>query len=80
MPRLILLLAVAVVLYLMYRRVRTVPPHNRRAEYIKLGLAAAVAIVLVLTLTGRSKAVANLEGIEAVVIVRELTTTKKSEV
>ncbi len=53
MSRLILLLAVAVVLYLMYRRVHTVPPHKRRAEYIKLGLAVAVAVVLVLTLTGR---------------------------
>jgi hypothetical protein len=37
----------------MFRRVQTVPPHKRRAEYIKLGLAVAAAIVLVLTLTGR---------------------------
>ena len=53
MPRLILLLAIAVVLYIMYRRVQTVPPHRRRAEYIKLALAIAVGIVLVLTITGR---------------------------
>lgn len=53
MPRLILLLAIAVVLYIMYRRVLTVPPHRRRAEYIKLGLAIAVGIVLILTITGR---------------------------
>ena len=53
MPRLILLLAVAAVLYLMFRRVQTVPPHKRRAEYIKLGLAVAAAIVVVLTITGR---------------------------
>ena len=53
MPRLILLLAIAVVLYIMYRRVLTVPPHRRRAEYIKLGLAIAVGVVLVLTITGR---------------------------
>ena len=53
MPRLILLLAVIAFLYIMYRRVQTVPPHRRRAEYIKLGLAVAVAVVLVLTLTGR---------------------------
>jgi hypothetical protein len=52
-PRLILLLAIAVVLYIMYRRVQTVPPHRRRAEYIKLALAIAVGIVLMLTLTGR---------------------------
>ena len=42
MPRLILLLAIAVVLYIMYRRVLTVPPHRRRAEYIKLGLAIVI--------------------------------------
>ncbi len=53
MPRLILLLAVAAVLYLMFRRVQTVPPHKRRGEYIKLGLAIAAAVVVVLTLTGR---------------------------
>lgn len=53
MPRLILLLAIIAVLYLMFRRVQTVPPHKRRAEYIKLGLAVAVTTVLILTLTGR---------------------------
>lgn len=53
MPRLILLLAIIAVLYLLYRRTLTVPPHRRRAEYIKLGLAVAVATVLLLTLTGR---------------------------
>jgi DnaJ-domain-containing protein 1 len=53
MPRLILLLAVLAVLYLMYRRARSVPPHQRRAEYIKLGLAIAVAVVVTLTVTGR---------------------------
>jgi hypothetical protein len=37
----------------MFRRVLTVPPHRRRAEYIKLGLAVTAAIALVLTLTGR---------------------------
>jgi len=52
-PRLILLLAIVLVLYIMYRRAQTVPPHRRRAEYIKLALAVAVGIVLVLTITGR---------------------------
>jgi len=37
----------------MFRRVQGVPPHRRRAEYIKFGLAIAVAVVLVLTVTGR---------------------------
>lgn len=53
MPRLILLLAIVAVLYLMFRRSQSVPPHLRRAEYIKLGLAVAVAIVVTLTVTGR---------------------------
>lgn len=53
MPRIILLLAIAAVLYILYRRARSVPPHRRRAEYIKLGLAVMVAIVAVLTITGK---------------------------
>ncbi|MEM6583884.1 MAG: molecular chaperone DnaJ [Pseudomonadota bacterium] len=53
MPRLLLVLAIILVLYILYRRTQTVPPHLRRGEYIKLGLAAAVGIVLVLTITGK---------------------------
>ena len=53
MPRLILLLAVIAALYLMFRRAQSVPPHRRRAEYIKLGLAVALVVVIVLTVTGR---------------------------
>ena len=53
MPRLILLVAVIAVLYILFRRAQTVPPHKRRAEFIKLGLAAAVVVVIALTLTGR---------------------------
>lgn len=53
MPRLILLLAVLAVLYIMFRRAQAVPPHLRRAEYIKLGLAAAVVAVVGLTLAGK---------------------------
>lgn len=53
MPRLLLLLAIAAVLYILYRRAVSMPPHRRRAEYIKLGLAVAVAVVVVLTVTGK---------------------------
>ncbi len=53
MPRLILLLAVIAVLYILFQRARNVPPHRRRAEYIKLGLIVAVVVVVGLTLTGR---------------------------
>ena len=53
MPRVLLLLGLAIALYLMFRRTQSVPPHRRRAEYIKFGLVIAVAIVIVLTVTGR---------------------------
>lgn len=53
MPRLILLLAVIAVAYLLLRRVRALPPHKRRGEYIKLALGATVVVVIALTLTGR---------------------------
>lgn len=53
MPRILLLLAIAAALYILYLRARSLPPHKRRAQYIKLGIAAAAVIVLYLTLTGR---------------------------
>ena len=53
MPRLILLLAVIAVIYILLRRAQSMPPHKRRAEYIKLGLGVAVVVVIGLTVTGR---------------------------
>ena len=53
MPRLILLLAIIAVVYILFQRAQSVPPHKRRAEYIKLGLGVAVIVVIGLTLTGR---------------------------
>lgn len=53
MARLVLLLAVIAVIYILLQRARAVPPHKRRAEYIKLGLGTAVVVVIGLTLTGR---------------------------
>ena len=53
MARLILLLAVIAVIYLLFQRTQSVPPHKRRAEYVKLGLGLAVVVVIGLTLTGR---------------------------
>jgi hypothetical protein len=52
-PRLILLLAVIAVIVILLRRAQSVPPHKRRAEYIKLGIGVAVVVVIGLTLTGR---------------------------
>ena len=53
MPRLILLLAAIGVVYILFQRAQSVPPHKRRAEYIKIGLGVAAVIVIGLTLTGR---------------------------
>jgi hypothetical protein len=53
LPRLILLLAVGIVIYLLVRRAQMAPPHKRRSEYIKLGLGIAVVMVVGLTLTGK---------------------------
>jgi len=52
-PRLILLLAIAAVVYILFRRAQSMPPHKRRGELIKLGVGVAVIVVIGLTLTGR---------------------------
>ncbi|TGD74001.1 molecular chaperone DnaJ [Mangrovimicrobium sediminis] len=53
MPRLILLAAIAAVLYLLIRRAQNAPPHKRRSEYIKLALGILLAVVVLLALTGK---------------------------
>ena len=53
MPRIILLLAVIAVIYILYQRAQSVPPHLRRAQYLKMGLGLAAVLVVGLTLTGR---------------------------
>ena len=53
MPRLILILAIAFVVYILYRKAQATPPEKRKAEYIKLGLGVAVLIIVGLTVTGR---------------------------
>ena len=74
MPRLILLLAVIAVVYILFRRAQSMPPHKRRAEYIKLGLGIAVVVVIGLTVTGRMHWIgAALTG--ALVFIRQLLPT-----
>ena len=74
MPRLILLLAVAAVIYILFRRAQAMPPHKRRAEFIKLGLGIAVVAVVGLTLAGKMHWVgAALPGL--LVMVRQLLPT-----
>ena len=53
MPRILLLLAIAGVVYILFLRARGMPPHKRRGEYIKLGIGAGVVLVIILTLSGR---------------------------
>ncbi|CAA0123733.1 Chaperone protein DnaJ [Halioglobus japonicus] len=53
MPRLILLIAVIAVIYILLRRARSLPPHKRRAEYIKLGLGIALVGTILLFATGK---------------------------
>ncbi|WP_116368666.1 DnaJ domain-containing protein [Parahaliea mediterranea] len=74
MPRLILLLAIAALVYILYQRARRQPPHKRRAEYIKLGLIVAVVVVIGLTLTGRMHWIgAALTGL--LVVIRQMGPT-----
>lgn len=53
MSRLALLIAIAVVAYILFKRAQAKPPSKRKAEYIKLGLAATVVVVIGLTLAGK---------------------------
>ena len=53
MPRLILLLAIAVTLVVLIRRAQRQPPHKRRAAYFQIILGAAVVGVVILTLMGK---------------------------
>lgn len=53
MPRLILLAAIAFVLYILFKRAQAAPPHKRRGEFIKLALGIAVVTVILLALAGK---------------------------
>ena len=53
MPRMILLLAVALALVILVRRAQRQPPHKRRAAYLQIVLGSAVVGVVILTLTGK---------------------------
>ena len=53
MPRLILLLAVAITLVVLIRRAQRQPPHKRRVAYFQIILGAAVVGVVILTLMGK---------------------------
>ena len=53
MPRMILLVAVALTLIILIRRAQRQPPHKRRAAYLQIILGSAVVGVIILTLMGK---------------------------
>lgn len=53
MPRMILLLAVALTLVILIRRAQRQPPHKRRGAYLQIILGSAVIGVVILTLMGK---------------------------
>jgi hypothetical protein len=52
-PRLILLLAIGLAGWIIYQRIKAMPPRNRKPAYIKLGLGILVVIVVIGVVTGR---------------------------
>ena len=53
MPRALLLIAIAITLLVLLRRVQQLPPHKRRGGYIQLTLGVALVATVLLTLLGR---------------------------
>ena len=53
MPRLILLLALGLAAWIIYRQIKALPPNKRKPAYLKVGLGLIVAVVLFATVTGR---------------------------
>ncbi len=53
MARVLFLLAVVLVLYILLRRIASLPPHKRKGEYLKLGLGVALVLTVLLALAGK---------------------------
>lgn len=53
MPRLILLLAIGLIIYIVYQRIKALPPQQRRTAYLKTGGVSLLLVVVVLTVMGR---------------------------
>ena len=53
MPRALLLIAIAITLLVLLRRVQQLPPHKRRSGYIQLTLGVALVATILLTLLGK---------------------------
>lgn len=53
MPRMIVLIAIAITLMVLVRRAQGLPPHKRRGAYLQIILGSAVVGVIILTLMGK---------------------------
>lgn len=53
MPRIILLLAIGLALYILVRRVQSLPPHKQRAAYLQLMFGGIAIGAILLTLMGK---------------------------
>ncbi len=53
MPRLIVLIALGIIAFIVYRRVQALPAGQRKSAYLKIGLAVLVVVVILGTVTGR---------------------------
>ncbi len=53
MPKLILLIAIGIAVWIIYQRLLATPPAKRKAAYLKLGLGVLIAVVVIGVVTGR---------------------------
>ncbi len=53
MPRLILLLAIGLAVWIIYQRIKAMPPQQRKPAYLKLGIGLLVVVVVVGVVSGR---------------------------
>jgi len=52
-PRLILLIAIGLAGWIIYQKIRGLPPAQRKSAYLKVGVGGLILVVLFATLTGR---------------------------
>ena len=53
MARLILLLAIGLAVWIVYQRIKAMPPAQRKPAYLKLAIGLLIVIVVIGVVTGR---------------------------
>jgi hypothetical protein len=53
LPRLILLIAIGLAAWIVYRQIAALPANQRKSAYLKVGVVLLVVVVVIATLTGR---------------------------